>query len=214
MTDEEMKAAASAALTECRNCLGDGSVPEQGVDPRFAALVECERCKGTGRHPLCVHITRLLAALRERDAEVARLRGLGGAIADVSAFHGATDTPIARVPSFPSDERRLLRMSLIREEFGEYMAAEATHDLPEVADAFADLIYVIVGAALEYGIPLNLVWAEVQRTNMAKADPVTGKVVKRGDGKIIKPPGWEAPDIAGILARATATAIDAGPERA
>ena len=37
--------------------------------------------------------------------------------------------------------------------------------------------------------------------NMAKRNPATGKFEKRADGKIIKPPGWQAPDVEGEMAR-------------
>ena len=30
---------------------------------------------------------------------------------------------------------------------------------------------------------------------MAKRDPLTGKFIKRDDGKILKPQNWTAPDI-------------------
>jgi predicted HAD superfamily Cof-like phosphohydrolase len=33
-------------------------------------------------------------------------------------------------------------------------------------------------------------------TNFAKIDPVTGKVNKRADGKVLKPEGWKAPELA------------------
>ena len=36
---------------------------------------------------------------------------------------------------------------------------------------------------------------------MAKRNPATGKFEKRADGKIIKPPGWKAPDVEGEMAR-------------
>ena len=37
--------------------------------------------------------------------------------------------------------------------------------------------------------------------NMAKRNPATGKFEKRADGKIIKPPGWQAPDVEGEMGR-------------
>lgn len=120
-------------------------------------------------------------------------------ISDVRAFHVATDTPILDAPTVPVIERRLLRDRLLREEFNEFAQANDRGDIIEVADALADVIYVAVGTALEYGIPLDRVWTEVQRTNMAKIDPVTGKVRRRDDGKILKPEGWTAPDVAGAL---------------
>ena len=91
-------------------------------------------------------------------------------------------------------------MNLIREEvIVELLPAMEKDDMIEIADAIADSIYVLIGASLEYGIPLHKVWNEVQRTNMAKVDPSTGAVRKRADGKILKPPGWMPPDIASIL---------------
>ena len=33
------------------------------------------------------------------------------------------------------------------------------------------------------------------KTNFAKINPETGKVIKREDGKVLKPKGWEAPNL-------------------
>jgi len=41
----------------------------------------------------------------------------------------------------------------------------------------------------------------VHAANMAKRNPATGKFEKRADGKIIKPPGWKAPDVEGEMGR-------------
>lgn len=120
-------------------------------------------------------------------------------IEDVAAFHRATGLPVVTTPTY-HPERVDLRVSLLLEEAQETCAAMIAGDMDEIADGIADTIYVAIGAALEFGIPLERVWAEVQRSNMAKVDPVTGKVVRREDGKILKPEGWTAPDIAGVLA--------------
>lgn len=120
---------------------------------------------------------------------------------DVALFHTACDVPILRTPQIPSGDRIELRCKLIDEEINlELLPAMEFGDLPGVADAIADSIYVLVGTALEYGIPLDRVWDAVQAANMAKVDPLTGKVIKRADGKVLKPEGWTPPDIAGILA--------------
>ena len=37
---------------------------------------------------------------------------------------------------------------------------------------------------------------EVMDTNFAKIDSETGKVRKREDGKVLKPEGWKAPELA------------------
>jgi len=105
---------------------------------------------------------------------------------------------IRDTPANPSDDVFALCRTLIKEEVGETLDAMGSGDIVEVADGIADSIYVLVYTAHCYGIPINEVWAEVQRTNMAK---FPGGVVTRrpSDGKIMKPEGWEPPDIKDIL---------------
>ena len=62
-------------------------------------------------------------------------------------------------------------------------------------DAIVDLIYVAMNAAAKTGIDLDKVFNLVHEANMKKVDPETGKVQRRGDGKILKPEGWTPPDI-------------------
>lgn len=121
---------------------------------------------------------------------------------DVIRFHALAGIPIAHEPVFPSAERIALRLRLIAEEHGELIAAITTKDMVETADAIADLVYVAIGMAVEFGIPLTAVWNEVQRSNMAKRDPITGEVLHRADGKVLKPEGWTPPDIASIIKNA------------
>jgi predicted HAD superfamily Cof-like phosphohydrolase len=125
--------------------------------------------------------------------------GMEALLGDVAAFHRACDVPILAKPAFPDLARQKLRDDLLREEFNEFIDALDTYDIVKVADALADIIYIAAGTALEFGIPLDRVWAEVQRSNMAKVDPVSGKVTKREDGKVLKPEGWTPPDIAGAM---------------
>lgn len=89
-----------------------------------------------------------------------------------------------------------LYRDLIAEEFAELAAA--TSDI-ERADAVIDLIVVLIGYAHSSGWPVAALWAEVHRSNMDKIDPSTGAVRRRDDGKILKPEGWKAPDIASVL---------------
>jgi predicted HAD superfamily Cof-like phosphohydrolase len=116
---------------------------------------------------------------------------------DVTEFHEAFSLPISDAPKFPDQKERNLRSNLLREEFREYLEAEEENDLVEVADALADIIYIACGTALSYGIPLDAVFKEVHRSNMAKL--VDGKVLRRDDGKVLKPAGWSPPDIASII---------------
>lgn len=67
-----------------------------------------------------------------------------------------------------------------------------------VADALVDMMVLIVGTGLELGIPLDRVWDEIHRTNMAKVG-TDGSVRRRADGKVLKPDGWKKPDIAAML---------------
>jgi predicted HAD superfamily Cof-like phosphohydrolase len=117
---------------------------------------------------------------------------------DVKEFHRAFGQRIGERPEFPEDDERALRVKLLSEEFTEYQDAEFNNDIVEIADALADIIYIACGTAVSYGIPLDRVFTEVHRSNMAKL--VDGKVLRRSDGKIQKPEGWTPPDIETILA--------------
>jgi predicted HAD superfamily Cof-like phosphohydrolase len=46
------------------------------------------------------------------------------------------------------------------------------------------------------GYDVDGAWTEVARSNLAKIDINTGKVIKRADGKVLKPEGWTAPVLA------------------
>jgi len=116
---------------------------------------------------------------------------------DVIEFHQAFGQRIGDKPEFPDDEERKLRVKLLKEEVWEYMDGESANNLVEVADALADIIYIACGTAVSYGIPLDDVFTEVHRSNMAKL--VDGKVIRREDGKIQKPEGWTPPDIKSVL---------------
>lgn len=97
-------------------------------------------------------------------------------------------------PSSPSGDAADLRLALLREEFGELEAAIEVGSPTGLADALADLLYVTYGLAITYGIDIRPVFEEVHRTNMLKDGGAT-----RADGKILKPEGWQPPDIAGVL---------------
>jgi predicted HAD superfamily Cof-like phosphohydrolase len=116
---------------------------------------------------------------------------------DVKEFHQAFGQRIGEEPELPSKEERELRKKLLAEEYTEYVVAEYKDDLIEIADALADIIYIACGTAVSYGIPLDRLFAEVHRSNMAKL--VDGKVIRRSDGKVQKPEGWTPPDVKSIL---------------
>lgn len=109
-------------------------------------------------------------------------------------FHRKFGAHIGDRPGFPPDEVLVLRDRLIQEEFDEYREAVAKRDLVKAADSLADLTYVVLGTAVALGIDLRPVFAEVHRTNMLKVGGAT-----REDGKILKPEGWQPPQIAPLL---------------
>ena len=68
---------------------------------------------------------------------------------------------------------------------------EATNTI-EQADALVDAIYYICDTAVRHGMNLDPLFSIVHRANMQKV--VDGKVIRREDGKILKPEGWEDPE--------------------
>ena len=115
----------------------------------------------------------------------------------VRKFHEVFGLPSRDSPQVKIPEE-VLRISLIAEELSEYIIAVNAGDIVEIADALADLLYVIYGTGLAYGIPLDRVFAEVQRSNMTKLG-TDGIPIKREDGKILKGPNFQEPNIAYIL---------------
>lgn len=88
---------------------------------------------------------------------------------------------------------------LIKEEMQELQDALDANDHVEQLDAMIDILVVTIGAALSRGWDVESAWHEVMRTNFAKVDPTTGKVIRREDGKILKPEGWKPPELAGFV---------------
>lgn len=139
----------------------------------------------------------------------------------VRQFHATYNLPVvADAPSVDRD-RVHMRMALVAEEtaelveavYGEAAGAEmsaaftravaaddGTRDTIEAADALGDLTYVVYGMALECGIPLDEVLAEIQASNLSKLG-ADGRPIYREDGKVLKGPGFFPPDVAGVLTR-------------
>lgn len=66
------------------------------------------------------------------------------------------------------------------------------NDIAEILDAGGDIMVVAGGVINSVGIHPGNVLDRVWATNLAKISP-DGKVLRREDGKILKPPGWEPP---------------------
>lgn len=91
-------------------------------------------------------------------------------------------------------EQSDLYLRLVKEEFEELLEAYKNRDLIEIADACADLKWVIEGLEYTLNIPNQEVWFEVGRSNLSKISE-NGKVIKREDGKVLKPDTYSPPDI-------------------
>ncbi len=99
----------------------------------------------------------------------------------------------------------LSRESIIGEVF-ELCVALRSKDIVEVADALADIMYFLYGAALRFGIPLDEIWEEVHRSNMTKKWPegTPRSVSHDSNGKLLKPPSYSHVDLKPILRKAGA----------
>lgn len=102
------------------------------------------------------------------------------------------------IPPFNADrsDQSDLYMKLIQEEYTELMDAEAVSDDAEICDACFDLMWVLVGYMKSRGWDCEEIWDEGAKSNLSKIDPVTLRVKRREDGKILKPEGWKPPDFA------------------
>lgn len=118
----------------------------------------------------------------------------------VREFHEAygVDAPVA--PTELAYKRQMLRFSLIEEELREYREAVSVPDnLANVAKELADLLYVVLGTAVEHGMTrFDEVFAEVHRSNMSKLG-LDGKPILREDGKVLKGPNYTLADIKHLL---------------
>jgi predicted HAD superfamily Cof-like phosphohydrolase len=89
----------------------------------------------------------------------------------VEEFHNTFKAPVLINPQIPSKERCDLRISLISEELEEMKEAIEKGDVFEVADGLADLMVVLCGSILEFGMgdKFEKLFEEVHRSNMSKA---------------------------------------------
>ena len=113
----------------------------------------------------------------------------------VERFHRLFDIVVQQAPGLVEEQTRVLRERLIQEEFEELKDAMGQKDLVAIAKELADLLYVVYGTAVSYGIDMGPVFSEVHRSNMSKVGGY-----KRDDGKWVKPPTYSAAAIEPVLA--------------
>lgn len=101
-------------------------------------------------------------------------------------------------PSIADIKTRRLRCDLLFEEVNEVIEALFDENLEEIAKELADLLYVVLGTAVAYGIPLERVFEEVHRSNMTKIMP-DGTIKYGANGKVIKPLTYQPADVKSVL---------------
>ncbi len=114
-------------------------------------------------------------------------------------FNNAFDIPKLDAPGLGTDELIELRIKLLVEEVQEYAEAARAGDMVEILDALADIGYILAGTIINHGMQhiYDDSFNEVHRSNMAKL--VDGKVIRREDGKVLKPQDWQPPNLAQFL---------------
>lgn len=112
----------------------------------------------------------------------------------VLEFHRKFSLPFSTKFRKMTEAERDFRRDFLLEEADEFRMAANEGDTEGMVDALADIIYVAHGTAHFMGVDLEPIFREVHRANMAK----TGGPV-RGDGKILKPAGWEPPQVGRLL---------------
>jgi len=186
------------------------------MDAKLEELADLRRAfidmKHDVEHERVMHLGSLAILVEDGVISAGRARELGGMtiegqraflreslgafdpIADVKAFHEKMGLPVETSPVYLEHARANLRGDLIKEEADEAYDALIAGSLEHQAKEICDSIYVGIGAALEAGLPIPEAWAEVHRTNMLK-EPGN----QRADGKILKPEGWEPPNLTPII---------------
>ena len=121
----------------------------------------------------------------------------------VSHFHEKYGHPIRSTPTghIPFEEASLAG-ALIDEEVGELYDAlftvegsdiAHTPNIVEIADALGDIVWTAYSAAIRHRIDLDLVLAEIARSNDTKTPAANpGEKIQKG-------PNYSAPDIARVL---------------
>ena len=92
-------------------------------------------------------------------------------------------------------DRIKLRFDLNAEEFKELVTAETPAEIMKEA---CDLVYVILGMFVEFGWNFDEAFKRVHESNMSKLDD-EGKPIRREDGKILKGPNYQAPDLRDLV---------------
>lgn len=130
----------------------------------------------------------------------------------VRDFHEGVSAVVNPHPTYVDPATAHLRYALIYEELDELYAAQgfpskvAKRDkdqyyfvnqpnLIQIADALGDLLYVVLGTAVSYGIDLEPIFQEVHRSNMSKLPD--GKL--NTAGKWLKGPAYSPANLEPLI---------------
>jgi predicted HAD superfamily Cof-like phosphohydrolase len=125
---------------------------------------------------------------------------------DVGEFHGRFGLPVVVEsegkfgPRPVDDELYEFRRKFMQEELDEFAEGWDEQDHAKMFDALIDLVYVAMGTAHLFGYPWQEGWQKVQAANMSKVRAASPEQSKRqSTWDVVKPPGWQPPDIEGLL---------------
>lgn len=105
------------------------------------------------------------------------------------------------------------RMTLLDEEMGEFFEEmyswydddmdfgilRTDIDWEAVAKEMADLLYILYGNAVAWGIDLDETFRRVHESNMNKLWEDGKPRYRESDGKVLKPPTYQKPDLKGVV---------------
>lgn len=116
----------------------------------------------------------------------------------VKAFTEAFNQPVGA--PMDNDDLMHLREELIAEEYYEVIdeLMQPQLDPAALTKELVDLLYVVYGCAVTFGLPIDEVFERVHRSNMSKLDD-NGKPIYREDGKVLKGPNYKKPDLADLF---------------
>lgn len=114
----------------------------------------------------------------------------------VQRFHEEFNCTVNQWPPTPPELK--LRHRLIEEEFielsDEFKTPYINVDKQKVAKELADILYVVYGTAVSFGIDLDRVFQAVHESNMSKTLDN-----KREDGKVRKGENYRPPDLSFVV---------------
>lgn len=111
----------------------------------------------------------------------------------VKEFHKTFHCYYNEIPILAPSDKSLGRIRLILEELSELSEAMDNNNLVEIADSIADLLYVVFGTALAYGLPMDKIFQQVHESNMSKVGGHFEGI------KFIKPSTYRPVDLSWLL---------------